>query len=123
MKGLTPNQSKCFSSLHSGVIRLIGILVYEVFGNERLLRTQVFDWFKKFKEERETIKDDPSPGRCSMSKMDRNMQKNSELICYSNSRLIVILARFCTNHPTRAKLCENAVLTSREKEIKNEHQC
>ncbi|KAJ8957992.1 hypothetical protein NQ318_001994 [Aromia moschata] len=43
-------------------------MVKEVYGNECLSRTQVFEWFKRFKERRETTEDEPRPGRPSTSK-------------------------------------------------------
>ncbi|KAJ8938134.1 hypothetical protein NQ318_004704 [Aromia moschata] len=51
-------------------------MLKEVYGNEYLSRTQ----FKRFKEERETTKDDPRPGRPSMSKTDENIEKIGKLI-------------------------------------------
>ncbi|KAJ8946216.1 hypothetical protein NQ318_013027 [Aromia moschata] len=46
-------------------------MLKEVYGNECLSHTQVFEWFKRFKEGRETTKDDPRPGRHSTSKNER----------------------------------------------------
>ncbi|KAJ8934901.1 hypothetical protein NQ318_007107 [Aromia moschata] len=51
-------------------------ILKEVYGNEYLFRIQVFEWFKRFKEERETTEDDPRPGRPSTSKTDENIEKN-----------------------------------------------
>jgi hypothetical protein len=39
------------------------------YGDECLIRTQVFEWFKWFKEEREEIGDDQRPGCNSTSKI------------------------------------------------------
>ncbi|KAJ8955122.1 hypothetical protein NQ318_009015 [Aromia moschata] len=50
-------------------------LLKEVYGNECLSRTQVFEWFKQFKEGCETTEDDPCPGRPSISKTDENIKK------------------------------------------------
>ncbi|KAJ8943434.1 hypothetical protein NQ318_015713 [Aromia moschata] len=52
----------------------------EVYGNEFLSRTQVFEWFKRFKEGRETTEDDPRPGHVSKSKTDENIEKIHKLI-------------------------------------------
>ncbi|KAJ8958122.1 hypothetical protein NQ318_006051 [Aromia moschata] len=38
-------------------------MLKELYGNECLSRTQVFEWFKRFKAERLTTEDDPRPGR------------------------------------------------------------
>ncbi|KAJ8959029.1 hypothetical protein NQ318_022283 [Aromia moschata] len=43
-------------------------MLKEVYGNECLSRTHVFEWFKRFKEGRETTEDDPRPGRPSESR-------------------------------------------------------
>ncbi|KAJ8961894.1 hypothetical protein NQ318_021512 [Aromia moschata] len=55
-------------------------MLKEVYGNECLSRTQIFEWFKRFKEGRETTEDDPRPGRPATSKMDENIEKNGKLI-------------------------------------------
>ncbi|KAJ8963398.1 hypothetical protein NQ318_018877 [Aromia moschata] len=64
-------------------------MLKEVYGNERLFRTQVFEWFKRFKEGRETTEDDPRPGRPSTSKMDKNIEKLG-----SNSRKFTLNKEF-----------------------------
>ena len=40
-------------------------LLKKVYGDECLSRTQVFEWFKRFKEGREEIRDDQRPGHPS----------------------------------------------------------
>lgn len=55
-------------------------MLKEVYGNECLSRTQTFEWFKRFKEGRETTKDDRRPGRPSTSKTDENIDKIGKLI-------------------------------------------
>ena len=52
----------------------------EVYRNECLSRTQVFEWFKRFKEGRETTEDDPRPGWPTTSKTDQNIKKIGEII-------------------------------------------
>ncbi|KAJ8944329.1 hypothetical protein NQ318_016136, partial [Aromia moschata] len=56
------------------------VVLKEVYGNECLSRTQVFEWFKRFNEGRETTEDDPRPGRPSKSKTDENIEKIGKLI-------------------------------------------
>ncbi|KAJ8954449.1 hypothetical protein NQ318_011125 [Aromia moschata] len=51
-------------------------MLQEVYGNECLSRTQDFEWFKQFKEGRETTEDDPHPKWPSSSKTDENIEKN-----------------------------------------------
>ncbi|KAJ8959152.1 hypothetical protein NQ318_022413, partial [Aromia moschata] len=51
-------------------------MLKEVYGNKCLFLTQVFEWFKRFKEGRETTEDNPRPGLSSTSKMDENIEKS-----------------------------------------------
>ncbi|KAJ8937085.1 hypothetical protein NQ318_017675 [Aromia moschata] len=55
-------------------------MLKKVYANEYLSRTRVFEWFKRFKEERETTEDHPCPGRPSTSKTDDNIEKIGKLI-------------------------------------------
>ena len=55
-------------------------LLKKVYGDEYLCRTQVFEWFKRFKEEREEIGDDQCPGRPSTSKTDANIKKVGKIV-------------------------------------------
>ncbi|KAJ8958890.1 hypothetical protein NQ318_019658 [Aromia moschata] len=50
-------------------------MLKELYGNECLSRTQIFEWFKRFKEGREMTEDDPRPGPPSTSKTDKNIEK------------------------------------------------
>ncbi|KAJ8936703.1 hypothetical protein NQ318_002445 [Aromia moschata] len=50
-------------------------MLKEVYGNERLSRTQIFQWFKRFKEGHERTEDDPRPGQPLVSKKDDNIEK------------------------------------------------
>jgi len=50
-------------------------LLTEVYGDQCLFRTQVFEWFKKFKEGREYVGDDPKSGRPSTAKTQENVEK------------------------------------------------
>ncbi|KAJ8943774.1 hypothetical protein NQ318_011986 [Aromia moschata] len=49
-----------------------------------LFRTQVFEWFKRFKEGHETIKNDPRSGRPSTSKTDENNEKVTRFLLVMN---------------------------------------
>ncbi|KAJ8939689.1 hypothetical protein NQ318_011736 [Aromia moschata] len=48
-------------------------MLKEVYGNECLSRIQVFEWFKRFKEGRETTEDAPCPGLLSTSNTEENI--------------------------------------------------
>jgi hypothetical protein len=52
-------------------------LSVEAYCDECLSRTQVFEWFTRFKEGRGEIKDNPCPGQPCTSKTDANIDKES----------------------------------------------
>jgi transposase len=52
----------------------------EVYDDECLSRTRVYQWFKRFKEGRGEIEDDPRPGRPCTSKIDANIKKVGEIV-------------------------------------------
>ena len=60
-------------------------LLKKVYGDEC---TQVFKWFKRFKEGREEIRDDQCPGHPSTSKTEANIEKVSEIV-QQNRRLSI----------------------------------
>ena len=45
------------------------------FGEEAMCRTQTYEWWKRFKEGRILVDDDPRSGRPSTSKTDDNVAK------------------------------------------------
>jgi len=55
-------------------------MLKKVYGYECLSPTQVFEWFKRFKEGREAIGDDQRPGCPSTSKTDANNEKVGEVV-------------------------------------------
>ncbi|KAJ8949172.1 hypothetical protein NQ318_021663 [Aromia moschata] len=55
-------------------------MLKEVYGNECLSRTHVFEWFKQFKEGRQTTEDDMRPGWPSTSKTDEKIENIGKLI-------------------------------------------
>jgi hypothetical protein len=55
-------------------------LLMEVYGDECLSCTQVFKWFKRFKEGRGEIEDYPCPGWTCTSKTDANIEKVGETV-------------------------------------------
>ena len=65
-------------------------LLKQVYGDDCLSRTQVFERFKRLKEGREEIGDDQCPGRPSTSKTDANEEKVGEIV--QQNRLLSIRA-------------------------------
>lgn len=58
------------------------------FREEAMCRTQTCEWWKRFKEVRTSVDDDPRSGRPSTSKTDDNVAKVRE-VTRSNRRLTV----------------------------------
>jgi len=52
----------------------------KVYGDECLSHTQVFEWFKRFKEGWEEFGDNQHPGHPSTSKTDANIKKVGEIV-------------------------------------------
>ena len=50
------------------------------FGEEATCSTQTYEWWKRFKEGRTSVDDDPRSGRPSTSKTDDNVEKVREVI-------------------------------------------
>ena len=63
-------------------------LLKKVYGDECLSRTEVFEWFKRFKEGREEIGGDQCPSHPSTSKTDANIEKVGEIV-QQNCRLSI----------------------------------
>ena len=49
-------------------------------GDQRLGRTQCYDWYKRFKDGRESVDDDPSSGRPLTSTDDAHVTKVNEIV-------------------------------------------
>ncbi|XP_054715265.1 protein GVQW3-like [Uloborus diversus] len=55
-------------------------IINEVYGEEALSRTQVFQWHKNFREGRDDVHDEQRAGRPSTSHTDPNVQKVREVL-------------------------------------------
>ena len=49
-------------------------LLQEIYGDETMLRTQLFEWYKIFKEERKDVENDSKSGRPPASRTDENVE-------------------------------------------------
>ena len=56
-----------------------GILV-QVYGREAVSRKCVYEWFKRFREGKETIEDEPHSGRPSTSKTPEMIEKERQML-------------------------------------------
>ena len=63
-------------------------LLQQPYGEDAMGRTQVFDWFRRFKEGRTSVESDPRSGRPSTSRNEEMMSKVRTIV-RSNRRLTV----------------------------------
>lgn len=56
------------------------VMLQQVYGDDCLSRTQVFEWFKRFKDGREDTSDDTRTGRPLSAKTDANIEKIGKLV-------------------------------------------
>lgn len=63
-------------------------LLQQAFGDDVLSRTTCFEWFKRFKEGRTSVKDNGRPGRPSTSKTNETVARVREII-RNNRRLTI----------------------------------
>ena len=50
-------------------------LLQEVYGDDKMSRTCLFEWRKRFKERREEVEDDHRSGRPSTNRTDENVEQ------------------------------------------------
>jgi len=62
-------------------------LLQQAYGEDAMGRTQVFDWFRLFKEDRTSVESDPCSGRPSTSRNE--MIAKVRTIIHNNRRLTV----------------------------------
>ncbi|KAJ8960941.1 hypothetical protein NQ318_020241 [Aromia moschata] len=94
-------------------------MLKEMYGTECVSRTQVFEWFKRFKEGREMTEDDPRPGRPSTSKMDENIENIDRHLNIRGLAEITGIDKECVHQKFAQEWCQNYPLP--RKGIKNEH--
>ena len=58
------------------------------FGDQALNKTQVFEWYKRFREGRETLEDDPRSGRPATAITEENVEKTKQIVL-DNRRITV----------------------------------
>ena len=57
-------------------------------GESAMSKTRVYEWYKRFQDDREDVADDERPGRPSTSTTDKNLEKVKEMVM--NDRRITI---------------------------------
>ena len=56
-------------------------MLQEVYGQETISRSHVFEWHRRFKEGREEVEDDARSGRPSSSRMEDNVERVWQKVC------------------------------------------
>ena len=56
-------------------------MLQQVSGDNKMLHTRVFEWHKRFKEEREEVKYESGRGRLSTSKTEVNVEQIKQVVC------------------------------------------
>jgi len=65
------------------------VLLQQVYGEDAMGLTQMFDWFHRFKESKTSVESDPRSGRPSVSR-NEEMIANVRTIFRNNRRLTVL---------------------------------
>ncbi|KAG5344564.1 SETMR methyltransferase, partial [Acromyrmex heyeri] len=65
------NEIKCSDTLK---------MLQKCYGDDTLSKTQVYQWYERFKSGREAVEDDACPGRPSTSKTDENVDEIRQLL-------------------------------------------
>ncbi|KAG5324364.1 SETMR methyltransferase, partial [Acromyrmex heyeri] len=65
------NEIKCSDTLK---------MLQKCYGDDTLSKTQVYQWYERFKSGREAVEDDARPGRPSTSKTDENVDEIRQLL-------------------------------------------
>ena len=63
-------------------------LLQEIYGDDRMSRTRVFEWHRRFKEGREEVEDDNRSGRPSTGRTEENVELVKQKV-WSDCRLTV----------------------------------
>ncbi|CAK9833797.1 Protein GVQW3 [Anthophora retusa] len=110
-------------------------MIQTVYGSEAMSRKNVFKWYARFSDGRESIEDDPRPGASSTVRDEKNVQKVAEILRndrYASTRLIEELTgipkttvhRILTENLGKRKICSRFVphsLTDDQKDCRVEH--
>ena len=67
-------------------------MLKKAFGDDAMLQPRVYEWNKRFREEREDVEDDARSGRPSISITDENVEK-IEAVVLANRRLAELLKK------------------------------
>jgi len=63
-------------------------LLKKVYGDDCLSRTRVFEWYKRFQDDREALEDDPKVGRPKNKNRKELIEKVREMIAYEPNSIV-----------------------------------
>ncbi|KAG5323256.1 GVQW3 protein, partial [Acromyrmex heyeri] len=77
-------------------------MLQKCYGDDTLSKTQVYQWYERFKSGREAVEDDARPGRPSTSKTDENVDEIRQLLI-ENRKLTIREIRYIldTRYPDK----------------------
>ena len=65
-------------------------MLTKAYGESTMSKTRVYEWYKRFQDDREDVEDDERPGRPSTSTTNKNVEKVKKMVM--NDRRITIRA-------------------------------
>ena len=89
------NEISCAESLR---------MLQKAYGESVLSKTQVYEWYKAFKDGRETVEDAPRSGRPSTSTNDDNVEKVKEIVLENRHTSVRELGRYLNMSRETARL-------------------
>lgn len=79
-------------------------MLQKAYGESVLSKTQVYEWYKAFKDGRETVEDAPRSGRPSTSTNDDNVEKVKEIVLENRHTSVRELGRYLNMSRETARL-------------------
>ncbi len=67
-------------------------MLQQVYGEETMLHTRAFEWYKRFKEGLEEVEDDPRSGRPSTSRTADNIERVKQMVCADHRLTVRMIA-------------------------------
>ena len=67
-------------------------LLQEVYGDDTMSRTRLFEWHRRFKERKEELEGDQSSGRPSTSRTDKNLERVKQKVRSDCSLTVTMIA-------------------------------
>ena len=55
-------------------------MLTKAYGDSAMIKTRVYEWYKRFQDGREDVEDDERPGRPCTSKNDENVEKVKKMV-------------------------------------------